>query len=109
MWPLINNQEITRDVLYLSKKEAIKDLKEKLFRIYNLNFKIEDKYKNPGNSRIWKVDARCSIEQLIVSFKLFTDTSRNSKKTLIFKAINIYFFFKTMINDFVLFVFNEMF
>ena len=86
MWPLINNQEITRDVLYLSKKEAIKDLKEKLFRIYNLNFKIEDKYKNPGNSRIWKVDARCSIEQLIESFKLFTDTSRNSKKTLIFKG-----------------------
>ena len=85
MWPLVNKPEITKDVLYLGKKEAIKDLKEKLFRIFNLNYGIEDKYKNPGNSRIWKIESKASIEQLLDSFKNFSE-SRVPKKNLIFKG-----------------------
>lgn len=86
MWPLINKSEIIKDALYLSKKEAIKDLKEKLFRIYNLNLNIEDKYKSPGNSRIWKVESKYPIDQLIDSFKRFSEAGRNPKKNYIFKG-----------------------
>jgi hypothetical protein len=86
MWPLVNKLDITKDVLYLSKKEAIKDLKEKLFRIYNLNFGIEDKFKSPGNSRIWKAELKYPIDQLIESLKRFHDSGRNIKKNFVFKG-----------------------
>ncbi len=82
MWPLINKTEITKDVLYLSKKEAIKDLKEKIFRIYNLNYEIEDRYKNPGNSRIWKIESKSCNEHVIDTLKAYT----NSKKNLVIKG-----------------------
>lgn len=89
MWPLVNKHEITKDVLYLSRKEAIKDLKEKLFRIYSLTYKIDDKYKNLGNSKIWKVDSKAHIEEIIEEFNNFSLDSgnlRSSNKKLAIKG-----------------------
>lgn len=89
MWPLIKKQEITKDVLYLSRKEAIKDLKEKLFRIYSLTYKIDDKYKNLGNSRIWKVDSKVHIEEMMTelnNFSLDSGKIRASHKKLVIKG-----------------------
>lgn len=89
MWPLVNKHEITQDILYLSKKEAIKDLKEKLFRVYNDKFKIDDKFKSQGNSRIWKAEARIPVEKLIEIMRNFTETVRNPKKQFILKGKKI--------------------
>ena len=86
MYPLINKPEITKDELYLSKKEAIKDLKDKLFRIYNLNYGVEDKFKSPGNSRIWKLETKFHVDEVIAGFKKFTESPRNPKKTFILKG-----------------------
>lgn len=81
MWPLVKKPEITKDVLYLSRKEAIKDLKEKLFRIYHLNYKIDDKYKNLGNSRIWKLDSKVHLEEFIETLNNFSLESSNSRSS----------------------------
>lgn len=89
MWPLVKKPEITKDVLYLSRKEAIKDLKEKLFRIYHLNYKIDDKYKNLGNSRIWKLDSKVHLEEFIETLNNFSLESSNSRSSAAAKNLVI--------------------
>ena len=57
--------QIQPDVVYLSRKETIKDLKEKIIRICKRKFEKFFKFPiNAGITKIWKLDPKLSTEEI---------------------------------------------
>lgn len=51
---------------FLSKKETVKDFKEKLYRIFSEKYaSFDNKFKDSKNCKIWKLDStKYSLENL---------------------------------------------
>lgn len=50
--------------IFLSKKETIKDLKEKLYRIFKEMYDLHEKYKFFNMCKIWKLDNNTELNLL---------------------------------------------
>ena len=68
VFPIITRSQDYSDcqvgTLYLSKKETVKDLREKMTRIFNQMIEIHDKV-NMTQARLWKLDPRADLKQII--------------------------------------------
>lgn len=53
------------DVVYISRKKTVKDLKDKLYRIYKDFFPITDRKGAPITSRLWKIDPMCDFRAVL--------------------------------------------
>ena len=66
--PIIDKSQDYNDykvgTLYLSKKETVKDLREKITRINNQATEIHNKV-NMMQARLWKLDPRTDLKQII--------------------------------------------
>ena len=66
--PLLHRSEnydhMKVESIYISKKEPIKDLKEKITRILKSNSAMDLAYLNTTHSRLWALDQKDSPEQL---------------------------------------------
>lgn len=56
------NKQLSVDRLYASRKETIRELKEKLFRI--LGTRIDSAFRDVKNCKLWKLDDRYTIPLL---------------------------------------------
>ena len=48
----------------LSRKETIKELKEKIYRIFAETHKLDEKFKDSKNCKIWKLDQKYSLSMI---------------------------------------------
>ena len=49
------------EVLYISRKKTIKDLMDKIHRIYQEYYPLEDSRGRANPERLWKIDPQCDF------------------------------------------------
>lgn len=64
MIPPSEKKNLKKDILYLSRKETIQELKEKLYRIFSEKFESNEKLKDSKNCKIWKLNDKYTISMI---------------------------------------------